>query len=64
MKTVMKLGGMVAIPDGRKGLLLERWADTYVVRVRHKDTGNYQFLPFAASKLKPVREDDRTSAQS
>jgi hypothetical protein len=63
MKTFMKLGGIVAIPDGRKGLLLERWADKYVVRVRREDTGNYQFLPFAGSKLKPVRADDRISAK-
>lgn len=54
MKTVMKLGEVVTIPDGREGLLLERYAENYVVRVRRINSQNYQFLPFHMSKLKPV----------
>jgi len=59
MKTVLKLGEVVTIPDGREGLLLERCAENYVVRVRQVHGSNYQFLPFHMSKLKPVRTAGR-----
>ncbi len=55
MKTSIKLGAFVKIPDGRKGFLLERNVDKYLVRVR-QHTGTYhQFLYFTLGELKAVR---------
>jgi hypothetical protein len=59
MKTSMKLGEFVKIPDGRIGFLIERNADKYVVRVR-QNTGTYhQFLYFTLGELKAVTQSKK-----
>lgn len=56
MKSTIKLGDFVKIPDGRIGFLRERYADKYVVRVR-QHTGTYhQFLFFTLGELKAVTQ--------
>jgi hypothetical protein len=54
MKTSMKLGEFVRIPDGRIGFLLERCADKYTVRVRQEAGINHHFLYYTARELKTV----------
>jgi hypothetical protein len=55
MKTSLKLGEFVKIPDGRIGFLLERSADKHMVRVRQHTGINHQFLYFNLGDLKAVR---------
>ena len=55
MKASMTLGESVVIPDGRIGLLCERIAEKYLVRVRHATSTNNQFLYFTAGELKTAK---------
>jgi hypothetical protein len=59
MKTALKLGEFVRIPDGRIGFLFERTADKYTVRVRQLTGTYHQFLYFTVQDLKAVNQSKR-----
>ncbi len=61
MKTSMKLGNFVKIPDGRIGFLLERRADVYMVRVPQQTGINHQFLFFTLDELKSIRSSRKNN---
>ena len=54
MRSSVRLGDCVRIPDGRIGRVRKAVGNAYRVRVRRKTSQSHQFLMFAAKDLRRV----------
>ena len=54
MRSSVRLGDCVRVPDGRVGRVRNAIGNAYRVRVRRKTSQSHQFLMFAAKDLKRV----------
>jgi hypothetical protein len=54
MRSSVRFGDCVRVPDGRIGRVREAVGDAYRVRVRRKTSQSHQFLTFAAKDLRRV----------
>jgi hypothetical protein len=54
MRSSLRLGECVRLPDGRIGRVRKAVGNAYRVRVRRKTSQSHQFLTFAAKDLRRV----------